>query len=56
MTLSSHLNELRKKHEVLSKQIEQEQRRAGANDLQINDLKRKKLHLKDEIERIADQV
>ena len=56
MSLSSHLNELRKKHEALSRQIEDEQRQPGSNDLVISTLKRQKLHLKDEIERISHQT
>jgi len=52
MSLGSHLNELRKKHDVLSKKIEVEQRSPAADDLEIADLKRQKLHLKDEIYRI----
>ncbi len=53
MSLSSHLSELRKKHEVLSMQIEEEQRHPGSSDLMIRDLKRQKLYLKEEIERLA---
>ena len=53
MSLSSHLTELRKKHEVLSRQIEAEQRSLAADDLVVTDLKRQKLHLKDEIQRIT---
>lgn len=53
MNLSSRLNELRKKHETLSKMIEKEQRSPGADDLEIAELKRQKLHLKDEMQRIA---
>ncbi|MBD3626315.1 MAG: DUF465 domain-containing protein [Rhodobacteraceae bacterium] len=56
MNLTSRLNELRKKHEVLSKKIEEEQRSPASDDLEITDMKRQKLHLKEEIERIADQV
>ena len=53
MSLSSHLNELRKKHEILAKKIEEEQRRPASDDLVISDLKRQKLHIKDEIQRIG---
>ncbi|MHA3976340.1 YdcH family protein [Halovulum sp. GXIMD14794] len=56
MSLSSHLTELRKKHEVLSRKIEEEQRSPGSDDLEITDLKRQKLHLKEEIERISHQM
>lgn len=56
MSLTSHLSELRKKHEVLSQKIESEQRAPGSDALQLTELKRQKLHIKDEIERISHQV
>lgn len=56
MSLSSHLTELRKKHEILSQQIEEEQRSPGSSDLHITELKRQKLHLKDEIARISHEM
>lgn len=56
MSLTSHLSELRKKHESLSGKIEVEQRSPGSDDLNVADLKKEKLRLKEEIERIAAQV
>ncbi len=56
MTLSSHLTELRKKHQALSDTIESEQRNPGSDDLSIRQLKVKKLHLKEEIERLSSQT
>lgn len=56
MSLTSHLSELRKKHESLSGKIEVEQRSPGSDDLTVADLKKEKLRLKEEIERIAAQV
>ncbi len=56
MTLSSHLTELRKKHQALSETIESEQRNPGSDDLNIRQLKVRKLHLKEEIERIASKA
>ena len=53
MNLSAHLQELRKKHEALSRQVEQEQRSPAANTLKIAELKKQKLRLKEEIERIS---
>lgn len=53
MTMSSHLNELRKKHQNLSEKVEQEQRNAGSDDLHIVDLKKQKLRLKEEISRLT---
>lgn len=56
MSMSSHLVELRRKHAVLEKEIETEIRSPGSDDLRITKLKREKLRLKDEIERIASGV
>ena len=53
MNLSAHLQELRKKHEALSRQVEQEQRSPAADTLKIAELKKQKLRLKEEIERIS---
>lgn len=56
MGLSSHLDELRKKHELLSNKIEKEQRSLSSDDLSITQLKRQKLKLKEEIERCSMSV
>ena len=53
MTMSSHLIELRKKHQNLSDMVEQEQRNPGADDLHIVALKKQKLRLKEEISRLT---
>lgn len=52
MNLASRLQELQRKHEALSKQVETVQRSPGADDLEIGELKKQKLRLKEEIERI----
>ncbi len=52
MSLSSHLQELRKKHETLSVQVEEAQRSLGTPDTRIQELKKKKLRLKEEIMRL----
>ncbi len=53
MALSSHIEELKKKHQSLDHTIEVELRSPGSSDLKIADLKRQKLRLKDEITRIG---
>lgn len=53
MTIASHLQELKRKHETLSQMVEQEQRKPGVNDLRIADLKKQKLRLKEEISRLT---
>ncbi|MCF6304685.1 MAG: DUF465 domain-containing protein [Rhodobacteraceae bacterium] len=56
MNLNSRLNELQKKHANLAQQIEADQRRPGIDDLEIGELKREKLRLKEEIVRVSSQV
>ncbi len=56
MSLSSHLSELRKKHQALSDDIELEQRKLSSDDLEIKSLKLRKLYIKEEIERLAHQA
>ncbi len=53
MSVSSHLEELRKKHENLSVKVETEQRSPGSNDIDIAELKKQKLRLKEEIARLS---
>ena len=52
MSLNSHLAELVRRHQVLEKQIETELHHPATSDLKLLELKRKKLHLKDEIEKL----
>lgn len=54
MTLSSHLSELERKHELLSKQVEEIQKSPGSADHEIAQLKKQKLKLKEEITRLGD--
>ena len=56
MTLSSHIEELKRKHQALSNQVDQAQRSPAADDLHIADLKKQKLRLKEEITRLSAQV
>ena len=51
MNLNSHLGELRKKHQMLSLQIEEKERHPAVDDLEIRELKRLKLNIKEEIAR-----
>ena len=54
MSQSSHLEELRRKHEELSEQVEEAQRNLGVDDLEIAEMKKMKLKLKEEIVRLSD--
>ena len=53
MSLSSHIEELHKKHRTLSSKVEEAQRSPGASDVEITSLKKQKLQLKQEIERLS---
>ncbi len=53
MSVSAHLEELKRKHEALSEQVEQEQRSPGSSDLEVAELKKQKLRLKEEISRLS---
>lgn len=56
MSLSSHLQELKKKHGALSEAVEKAQRAPGIDDLHIADLKKQKLKIKEEITRLAPEA
>ncbi len=53
MSLSSHLQELKKKHQHLSESVEALQRSPATDDLEIARLKKQKLVLKEEISRLT---
>ena len=53
MSLSSHLQELKRKHQTLSEAVEDAQRSPSVDGLQIAAMKKQKLRLKEEIERIS---
>ena len=52
MSTNSHLQELRKKHDLLSKKVEDAQRSPGISDLEVGEMKKQKLRLKEAIERV----
>jgi hypothetical protein len=54
MSVSSHVEELKKKHSVLSERVEHIQRQPGSDDLEIAELKKQKLKLKEEISRLSN--
>ena len=53
MSLSSHLQELRRKHQELAEQVEVAQRAPGTDGLMIAEMKKQKLRLKEEIQRLS---
>jgi hypothetical protein len=52
MSMQSHLAELEKKHRALNEKINDCQAHPAVDDLEVVELKRRKLLLKDEIERL----
>ena len=52
MSMQSHLAELEKKHQALDSEIHDCLTHPAVDDLRVVELKRRKLHLKDEIERL----
>ena len=53
MSVQSHVAELRKKHQTLSDEVERAQRAPGTDDMSIAAMKKEKLRLKEEIERLT---
>lgn len=52
MAMEPHLAELERKHAALDQEIEEAMRHPGIDTLALSELKRRKLSLKDEIERL----
>jgi hypothetical protein len=52
MAIESHLAQLEKRHESLKLKINEALAHPSADDLEIAELKRRKLQIKDEIERL----
>ncbi|WP_145104826.1 YdcH family protein [Cereibacter sediminicola] len=53
MTVASHLQELRRRHETLSESVEKAQRNPAIDALKISEMKKQKLKLKEEISRLS---
>ena len=53
MSLTSHLMELRKKHAILSRQVEEGARRPGQDSIALTEMKKRKLAIKTEIEKLS---
>ncbi|MFE1600148.1 YdcH family protein [Methylobacterium sp. ID0610] len=56
MSLQTHLSELERKHEALEREIQDAISHPSTDDLRVVELKRRKLHLKDEINRLRTSV
>jgi hypothetical protein len=52
MSLESHLTELVRRHQAIENAIASEEAHPSADELKVHELKRKKLYIKDEIEKL----
>jgi hypothetical protein len=56
MTLAAHLAELSEKHRALELKIQEELSRPGSDDIQIAQLKKEKLRIKDEMAKLEKET
>jgi len=56
MSLEAHLAELERRHQALKIAIEAEKAHPAADDMKLAELKRKKLSIKDEIEKLKHET
>jgi hypothetical protein len=56
MAIESHLAELEKRHRALEQEIAEALAHPSTDNLQIAELKRKKLHVKDEMARLRQDA
>ncbi|RFC67769.1 MULTISPECIES: YdcH family protein [Mesorhizobium] len=56
MSLASHLEELQRKHGDIERQLDEAMNHPSVDDLEVVTLKRRKLALKDEIEKLKVQT
>jgi hypothetical protein len=56
MAIASHLTELEKRHQALEQEIIEALAHPSADDLQVAELKRRKLQVKDEIARLRQET
>ena len=56
MSLESHLTELVRRHQAIENAIALEESHPSSDDLKLHELKRKKLQLKDEIEKLRHET
>jgi hypothetical protein len=52
MTSSPHLDQIERKYQSLKDQISEARQHPSISDLELAELKRQKLHLKDELEKL----
>lgn len=52
MSVQSHIGELEARHRKLDEEIDREGRMPARDDLRLTEMKRRRLHLKERIERL----
>ena len=52
MTATPHLDQIERKYQSLKDRIEEARQHPSVDNLELTELKRQKLHLKDELERL----
>ena len=56
MPIDSHLSELVRRHQAIEEAILAEVSHPASDDMKVHELKRKKLYLKDQIEKLRQQA
>ncbi len=56
MSLESHLTELVRRHQAMDSAIALEEQHPSVDDVKLHEMKRKKLQLKDEIEKLRQEA
>lgn len=56
MSLESHLTELVRRHQAIDDAIALEEQHPSVDDLKLHEMKRKKLQLRDEIEKLRQEA
>jgi len=56
MAIESHLAELERRHQALEQEISEAQTHPATDGLKVAELKRRKLHVKDEIARLRQEA
>ena len=53
MSVTAHVAELKRKHQILSDEVEKALRSPSANDFEITEMKKQKLKIKEQIARLT---
>jgi hypothetical protein len=56
MSLDSHLTELVRRHQAMDSAIALEEQHPSVDDVKLHEMKRKRLQLKDEIEKLRQET